>query len=160
MRKNAFTAWISPPQILNASNVTSALFGLAAASLLPIELDARGAQAPTPSPNAGELARHALTGPFEGFEAVLTQVALPAGQPGAPAQGPAHRHTGFVVGYVLEGQLRFAIDNQPERVVPAGGTFFEPIGALHSTNAAAPGAPARFLAFLVVPKGSALVAPA
>jgi len=27
MRKNALIAWISPPQILNASNVTSALFG-------------------------------------------------------------------------------------------------------------------------------------
>ena len=62
-----------------------------------------------------------------------------------------------VLGYVLEGQLRFAIDNQPERVVRAGGTFFEPIGALHSTNSATSDAPARFLAFLVVPKGAPLV---
>lgn len=133
---------------------------LAAAALVPIELDARVAQTPALSPGPGELARHALTGPFEGYEAVLTQVTLPAGLPGAPVQGPGHRHPGFVVGYVLEGRLRFAIDNEPERVVAAGQTFFEPIGALHSTNRAAPEAPARFLAFLVVPKGSALVAPA
>jgi quercetin dioxygenase-like cupin family protein len=129
--------------------------GLAAA-LLPLGLDAQAAaQTPTPPGPGGELARHALTGPFEGFEAVLTQVTA---QPGAPNRG--HRHTGFVLGYVLEGQLRFAINNEPERVVPAGSTFFEPIGALHSTNGATPGAPARFLAFLVVPKGSPVVAPA
>jgi len=130
----------------------------AAAALLPIDLDAQTpAAAPRPS---AELARHALTGPLDGFEAVLTQVTAQAGQPGAAAQGPGHRHTGFVLGYVLEGQLRFAINNEAERIVPAGSTFFEPIGALHSTSGAAGGAPARFLAFLVVPKGSSIVAPA
>jgi quercetin dioxygenase-like cupin family protein len=135
--------------------------GLAAA-LLPMRIDAEtAAQTPAPPPPGGELARHALTGPFEGFEAVLTQVTLPPGQPAQPgASNRGHRHTGFVLGYVLEGQLRFAINNEPERVVPAGSTFFEPIGALHSTNGATPDAPARFLAFLVVPKGSPVVAPA
>lgn len=133
--------------------------GIAAASLLPIGLDAQTAtQTPAPPRPGGELARHALTGPFEGFEAVLTQVSAPPGQPGA--SNPGHRHTGFVLGYVLEGQLRFAINNEPERVVPAGSTFFEPIGALHSTNSATPDGPARFLAFLVVPTGSPLVRPA
>jgi quercetin dioxygenase-like cupin family protein len=127
---------------------------LAAAALLPIGLDA---QTPAPRP-AGDLARHPLTGPFEGFDAVLTEVTAPAGQPNALSR--AHRHTGFVLGYVLEGQLRFAINNEQERVVPTGGTFFEPIGALHSTNGATPGGPVRFLAFLVVPKGSPVVAPA
>jgi quercetin dioxygenase-like cupin family protein len=125
--------------------------GLAAASLLPA-----APQTPSAPRPGGELARHALTGPFEGFEAVLTEVTAPAPQPGASASA-AHRHSGFVVGYVLEGQLRFAINNEPERVVPTGGTFFEPIGALHSTNGAAAGAPVRFLAFLVVPKGSPVV---
>jgi quercetin dioxygenase-like cupin family protein len=129
---------------------------LAAASLLPIGIDAQTpAQAPAPSRPGGELARHALTGPLEGFEAVLTQVTALPGQPGGSSQG--HRHSGFVLGYVLDGQLRFAINNEPERIVPAGGTFFEPIGALHSTSGATPDAPARFLAFLVVPKGSPVV---
>src|SRR4029434_8409020 len=73
----------------------------AAAALLPIDLDAQTpAAAPRPST---ELARHALTGPLEGFEAVLTQVTAQAGQPGAAAQGQGHRHSGFVLGYVLEG---------------------------------------------------------
>jgi quercetin dioxygenase-like cupin family protein len=134
--------------------------GMAAASLLPVGLDAQtAATAPTgpaPARPGGELARHALTGPFDGYEAVLVEVTA---SPIASAPRP-HRHPGFVVGYVIDGQLRFAIDNQAERLVPAGGTFFEPIGALHSTNGSGAGAPARFLAFLVVPKGSPVVAPA
>jgi quercetin dioxygenase-like cupin family protein len=133
--------------------------GIAAAAMLPLDLEAQTAAPQTPAAPrpGGELARHALTGPFEGFEAVLTEVSLPPRQPGASAPQPGHRHSGFVVGYVLDGQLRFAINNEPERVVPAGSTFFEPIGALHSTNGSASDAPTRFLAFLVVPKGSPIV---
>ena len=137
----------------------------AAAALLPLNLDAQAAGQSSTGPATAaprpELARHALTGPLEGFEAVLVERGSPGGQPGeAPAPGLGHRHSGFVVGYVLEGQLRFAINNEPERIIPAGGTFFEPIGALHSTSGAVPGVPTRFLAFLVVPKGAPVVAPA
>jgi quercetin dioxygenase-like cupin family protein len=120
--------------------------GLAAA-LLPIGLEA---QTSGTGPSS-EIARHTLTGPLEGFDAVLLERNFP------PGAGVSHRHTGFVLGYVVEGQLRFAINNEPERVVPAGSTFFEPIGALHSTNGSASDAPTRFLAFLVVPKGSPIV---
>jgi quercetin dioxygenase-like cupin family protein len=131
--------------------------GIAVASLLPLALDAQSAAPQAPAAPRPELIRQALTGPFEGYEAVLTEVVVPPRQPGAPAR-PGHRHSGFVVGYVLEGQLRFAINNEAERVVPAGGTFFEPIGALHSTNgSASTDAGVRFLAFLVVPKGSPIV---
>jgi quercetin dioxygenase-like cupin family protein len=132
----------------------------AAAVLLPIGLDAQTAPQ-TPAAPRGDLARHALTGPFEGYEAVAVEVAVP-NNPSAPAgpPGPGHRHSGFVLGYVIEGNLRFAINNEPERVVPAGSTFFEPIGALHSTGGAVPGAPVRFVAFLVVPKGAPVVVPA
>ena len=43
----------------------------------------------------------------------------------------------------------------PAQIVPAGGTFFEPTGALHSTwESADPAAPARVLVFMVVPKGT------
>ena len=135
----------------------------AAAALLPIGLDAQAA-APSaagqaPAAPGGDLARHALTGPFEGYEAVAVERIATPPAPGAPARA-GHRHSGFVLGYVIEGQLRFAINNEPERIVPAGSTFFEPIGALHSTNAAVPGGPARFVAFLVVPKGAPVVTPA
>jgi quercetin dioxygenase-like cupin family protein len=128
--------------------------GIAAASLLPIGTDA---QAPGPRPPV-ELARHALTGPLEGFEAVLVELNIPAGQRGS---GPGHRHPGPVLGYVVEGQMRFAINNEPERVLPVGGTFFEPSGAVHTTTGSArPHGPTRVVVFMLVPKGSPLTAPA
>lgn len=132
--------------------------GLAAA-LLPFAVEAQTAPSQTSAAPRPELARHALTGPFEGFEAVLVEVTGRPFQPGAKPN-PPHRHPGFVVGYVIEGQLRFGINNEPERIVAAGSTFFEPIGALHSSGGSASGGPVRFLAFLVVPKGSPVVMPA
>ena len=133
--------------------------GLAAASLLPIDLDAQtsAAQAPAPRPPA-ELARHALTGPFEGWEVVLVELNIP---PGRTSPGPGHRHPGAVLGYIVEGQMRFAINNEPEQVLPVGKTFFEPSGAVHTTNGSARSdGPTRAVVFMLVPKGSPLTAPA
>jgi quercetin dioxygenase-like cupin family protein len=128
--------------------------GIAAASLLPSGIDA---QTTGPRP-AAELARHALTGPLEGFEAVLVELNV---APGVRSSGPGHRHPGPVLGYIVEGQMRFAINHEPEQVVPAGGTFFEPSGAVHTTNGSArPDGPTRAVVFMVVPKGSPLTAPA
>jgi quercetin dioxygenase-like cupin family protein len=128
--------------------------GLAAASLLPGALDA---QTDAPRPPT-ELARHALTGPLEGFEVVLVQLNI---APGQRSSGPGHRHPGPVLGYVAEGQMRFAINNEPEQVIPAGGTFFEPSGAVHTTTGSArPDGPTRAVVFMLVPKGSPLTSPA
>jgi quercetin dioxygenase-like cupin family protein len=128
--------------------------GMAAASLVPSGLDA---QTPAPRPRP-ELARHALTGPLEGFDAVLLELNL---APGALNPGPGHRHPGPVLGYVTEGQLRFAINHEAEQVVSAGRTFFEPTGALHSTHGSATtDGPTRVLVFMVVPKGSPVTVPA
>jgi quercetin dioxygenase-like cupin family protein len=105
---------------------------------------------------AKELARHALTGPQEGMEAILVEVTA---MPGAPST--AHRHPGFVLGYVLDGEMKFAINGASPELVKTGGTFFEPLGALHTTGASARrDAPVRFLAFIVAPKGSPVVLPA
>jgi quercetin dioxygenase-like cupin family protein len=104
------------------------------------------------------LARHALTGVLEGFEAVLLELNL---QPGQGGSGPGHRHPGPVLGYVAEGRLRFAINHEPEQVVPAGGTFFEPSGDIHTTHGSASSDIAtRVLVFMMVPKSSPLTAPA
>ena len=135
--------------------------GMAAASLLPAAIDAQAPGAPAPGAQApagrGELARHALTGPLEGLEAVLLELNL---APGQRNPGPGHRHPGPVVGYVAEGQLAFAINHEVEQVVPAGKTFFEPAGAVHSTHGSArKDGPTRVLVFMLVPKGSPLTAP-
>jgi quercetin dioxygenase-like cupin family protein len=105
---------------------------------------------------SGELARYALSGPLEGFDAVLVEVNF---RPGGASQ--EHRHPGFILGYVVDGQIRFGINHEPEQIVPAGGTFFEPLGALHTTfGAASRDTPTRAVVFLVVPSGSPLTGPA
>ena len=130
-----------------------------AASLLPVGLNAQApAQTSAPRGAATELARHALSGPFEGFDVVLVQLTSPAG---SRSTGPGHRHPGPVLGYVTEGQMLFGINNQPDQVVPAGSTFFEPIGDVHTVGRSErPEAPDHAVVFMIVPKGSPLSSPA
>ena len=107
------------------------------------------ATAPRPS---GELARYPLTGSLTGYDAVLVEFNF---RPGVSV--PEHRHPGPIVGYVIDGRMKFSIDHEPDKAMPAGSTFFEPRGALHTSfGSADPNAPARVVAFLVVPSDSAL----
>jgi quercetin dioxygenase-like cupin family protein len=113
---------------------------------------------PTPTQEAsaprrsGEIARYALTGALEGFDAVLIELNF---QPGVSA--PEHRHPGPIIGYVVDGEMRTAINHEPDQIVPAGGTFFEPHGALHTSfSSAKPDAPVHAVAVLVIPNGSPL----
>ncbi|MFJ3776828.1 cupin domain-containing protein [Streptomyces sp. NPDC090075] len=60
----------------------------------------------------------------EGASAMTIRVEWEPGDPGTPP----HRHSGPAFGYVLEGAVRFELEGEPERVVAAGGTFWEPGG--------------------------------
>ena len=132
--------------------------GLAAAALLPVSLDAQAPAQPAAGRGATELARHALTGPLEAYEVVLVQLNIP---PGPGTTGPGHRHPGPVLGYIAEGQMRFAINHEKEQILPLGSTFFEPSGAVHTTNGSArTDGPTRAIVFMIVPKGAPLTAPA
>jgi quercetin dioxygenase-like cupin family protein len=108
--------------------------------------------APTKS-SAQVLRRQALVDRFVGLEATAVEVTFPPGS--ASAQ---HRHPGFVLGYVLEGRFRFAVNGEPERVLGPGETFYEPAGAVHSIagNALAD-KQTRILAFMVAPAGKPIV---
>ena len=127
---------------------------VAAAALLLVGLwvaTTRTAPLTTPEPStprrSGEVARYPLTGPLAGYDAVILEFNF---GPGVVMQ--PHRHQSFVTGYVVEGQMLFGINNEREQVVPPGGTFFEPIGALHSAfGSASRDAPARILGFTVAP---------
>ena len=124
--------------------------GLAVATLLP---SAATAQTPASAPR--EIARHSLTGPLDGFDIVLVDL-----HPG-PGTGRDHRHTGPVLGYVVDGQVRQSVDHKPEQILSAGSTFFEPTGALHSTfGSADASSAAHVLGFMVVPKGNSGTVPA
>ena len=102
-----------------------------------------------------EIGKQALSGPFAGMEASLVEVSYPPG-----GRSAEHRHPGFIVGYVLEGQIRFAINHETPRVLRTGEMFYEPTGALHTTSEnARQDQPAKILAFMVAPAGSPVVEP-
>jgi quercetin dioxygenase-like cupin family protein len=48
-------------------------------------------------------------------------------EPGS-AGSPPHRHSGPVFGYLLEGELVFELEGEPERVIRVGEAFWEPGG--------------------------------
>ena len=58
---------------------------------------------------------------LDGWQMTATEITIP---PGAPP-GRKHRHPGFVIGYVLEGQYSFAVNDQVTQVINAGQMFFE-----------------------------------
>jgi quercetin dioxygenase-like cupin family protein len=72
----------------------------------------------------------------------------------APGQvDRAHRHIGFVFGYVLEGELRFKIDGGEETTYRAGQMFYEKPGTVHRVSAnASTTRRCRFLAMVFVEK--------
>jgi quercetin dioxygenase-like cupin family protein len=116
-------------------------------------LKARKACAQSADARVREIGKQALSGAFAGREASLVEVSyLPGGR------SPEHRHPGFIVGYVFEGQIRFAINHETPRVLGRGEMFYEPTGALHSTSEnAQPGMPAKILAFMVAPRERPIV---
>jgi quercetin dioxygenase-like cupin family protein len=123
--------------------------------LAAIGLKGREACAQAAGARVREVGKQALAGPFAGMEASLVEVSYPPG-----GRSAEHRHPGFIVGYVLEGQIRFAINHETPRVLRTGEMFYEPAGALHSTSEnAQPDRPAKILAFMVAPVGRPVVEP-
>lgn len=121
--------------------------------LATIGLNGRKASAQPAGARVREIGKQALAGPFAGMEASLVEVSYPPG-----GRSAEHRHPGFIVGYVLEGQIRFAINHETPRVLGTGEMFYEPTGALHSTSEnAQPGMPAKILAFMVAAPGRPIV---
>lgn len=59
-----------------------------------------------------------------GSHVMTAIIELPPGDPGTPP----HRHSGPVFGYLLEGELLFELEGEPERVITAGEAFWEPGG--------------------------------
>lgn len=48
-------------------------------------------------------------------------------EPGS-AGSPPHRHSGPVFGYLIEGELVFELEGEPERIIRSGEAFWEPGG--------------------------------
>ena len=82
----------------------------------------------------------------------------PPEQSKPPRQFIGHRHPGSVYVYVVKGTMSLGIDGEPVQVVPAGESFFEPVGALHTVaESASATEPASVIAVLIVPDGAPIV---
>lgn len=74
--------------------------------------------------------------------------------------GHVHHHAGFVLAYVLEGDIVNKVSGQPERTYHTGEMFFEPPGSTHEvSNNASQTAPAKLLAMIFAKKGATLTMP-
>lgn len=85
----------------------------------------------------------------------MTEVSYEPGQGSDP-----HRHPGPILGYVLEGEYEFGVNDQPAKILKVGDTFYEPTGTLHrvSRNPSAT-ARTRILAASVSPRDAERSAP-
>jgi quercetin dioxygenase-like cupin family protein len=72
---------------------------------------------------------------------------------GPSQKDSAHRHTGPVFGYVLEGEYEHAMDDEPIKTYKAGDTFYEPSGSVHRVAQNPSGkAETRLLAVILHPR--------
>ena len=55
---------------------------------------------------------------------MTAKIDIAPGDPGVPP----HRRTGPVLGYMLEGEMIFELEGEPERIIRPGEAFFEPGG--------------------------------
>ncbi|MFG3586015.1 cupin domain-containing protein [Streptomyces sp. NPDC047990] len=91
----------------------------------------------------------------EGASGMTILVQWPPGDPGTPP----HRHTGPAFGYVIEGEVRFELEGEPERVVKAGETFWEPGGDVihYQDGNARTDVPCRFVVTMLCAPGTPML---
>ena len=117
------------------------------------------AQQPAANPSRPVATKDAPKVNLDGWQMTATEITIP---PGAPP-GRKHRHPGFVMGYVLEGQYSFAVNDQTPTVINAGQMFFESFdapGEVHSASGNASATqPVKFLAIVFTKKGDPVTIP-
>src|SRR5262249_8356724 len=73
----------------------------------------------------------------------------------------AHRHPGITIAYVLEGEIRSKVGDEPEATYTVGQMFLETPGQLHAVSRnASKDRPAKLLAILLAENGKPLTTPA
>lgn len=74
--------------------------------------------------------------------------------------GKVHHHAGFVLGYVLEGNIVTKVSGQEERTYKPGEMFYEPPGSTHEVSRnASETQPAKLLALILAKRGVQLTMP-
>ncbi len=123
--------------------VLATVVGLAAGGLTAARHDEKQHSSAKP------LAARDIVEKVDGKEATASavEVTLEPGQASAP-----HRHPGPVLGYVIEGEYEWAIDDNESRVLKAGETFYEPAGCLHRVSKNPGKTKTRLLAWVIHPR--------
>ena len=118
-----------------------------------------GSQQPAANANRAVATKDAPAINLEGWQMTASEITIPGGAP----PGRKHRHPGFVIGYVLDGQYSFAVNDQPPKVVNAGQMFFESFdapGEVHSASGNGSATqPVKFLAIVFTKKGDPITIP-
>ena len=121
-------------------------------AVVPAVTEAQAPQTSTSKP----LGAYPLGPDLAGWQGTILEVTYPPG-----LKGPSHQHPGPTFGYVVRGKIRWAINGEPAKVLEAGQSFFEPMGAVHSTSANASDTEPAVIAVVIVGKaGEALSKPA
>ena len=124
------------------------------AGLIAAERDA-GAQTPAAPPRPPikfDLPNLSM----DDWEVTISHVDYPPGRVGS-----AHRHAGFVLAYVLKGEVMTKISGQgPAKIYKVGEMFFEAPGGVHEESGnPSQTEPAQLLAMVFAKKGSTLTTP-
>lgn len=121
-------------------------------SLLPTILAAQ-----SPASNVRAVYQHDVPDlTMNGWSVTAVEVSYGPGESSA-----SHRHPGITIAYVLEGEIRSKVGDDPERTYTAGQMFFETPGQLHAVSGnASSSRPAKLLAILLAEKGKQLTTPA
>jgi quercetin dioxygenase-like cupin family protein len=95
---------------------------------------------------------------LDGWQMTASEVSYPPGE-----SSGRHRHPGFVIGYVLEGQYRFAVNDQAPQVLSPGQMFFESFdepGQVHAVSGnASTTQTTKILAIVFTRKGDPVTIP-
>ena len=93
---------------------------------------------------------------MDDWEVTISRVDYPPGHVGS-----AHRHAGFVLAYVLKGEVMTKISGQgPAKIYKVGEMFFEPPASVHEESGnPSQSEPAQLLAMIFAKKGSTLTTP-
>ena len=116
-----------------------------------------GTASASPSSNVKQIFEKALPDvSLHGWSATAVEVSYAPGASSKP-----HRHPGFVIGYVVEGSVRFRISGEPERVIAKGEMFYEPPGSVHLVSQNASGSEsAKSMALIFAETGKPITTPA
>ena len=133
----------------DAVSAFAVLAGLIAAER---DVDAQAPGTPPRAPIKFDLPNLSL----DDWEVTISHVDYPPGRVGS-----AHRHAGFVLAYVLKGEVMTKISGQgPAKIYKAGEMFFEPPGSVHEESGnPSQTEPAQLLAMIFAKKGSTLTSP-